>query len=122
MTVDSTNPTGLVISATEPILTFLNSACRDPHISVELRQIASDLVSKPNNVPYKSLRAIWVASDVVNRPNLAQLLSGSEFVLISPKPREKVNEPLFRLSFLLMLILVLLCVVVEEYYDQLLIS
>lgn len=91
MSSDPMNPPGLVVSTTEPILSFLTSASTDPHLSHELQQIASNLSSKPN-VPYKSLRALWVASDASTRPQLAQLFSGCEFVLTSPKPREKVKR------------------------------
>ncbi|GMN30546.1 hypothetical protein TIFTF001_002857 [Ficus carica] len=90
-TEPTTNPPGLVISATEPIVSFLVSASKDPSLSQELREIASDLSSR-TNVPYKSLRALWSASDVASRPNLIQLLSGSDFVLTSPKTREKSEE------------------------------
>ncbi|EXB66549.1 hypothetical protein L484_017789 [Morus notabilis] len=84
-------PPGLVISPTKPILSFLASASKDQSLSQELREIASDLSSKPS-VPYKSLRILWSASDPASRPTLIQLLSGSEFVLPSPKPREKSEE------------------------------
>ncbi|XP_021827781.1 uncharacterized protein LOC110768364 [Prunus avium] len=97
MSSDHTNPPGLVVSTTEPILSFLTSASTDPHLSQELQQIASNLSSKPN-VPYKSLRALWLASNVSTRPQLVQLFSGSEFVLTSPKPREKSEELKARLQ------------------------
>ncbi|XP_009371205.2 uncharacterized protein LOC103960451 isoform X1 [Pyrus x bretschneideri] len=97
MTSDPMNPPGLVVSTTEPILSFLTSASTDPHLSHELQQIGSNLSSKPN-VPYKSLRALWVASDASTRPQLAQLFSGCEFVLTSPKPREKSEELKARLK------------------------
>lgn len=97
MSSDPMNPPGLVVSTTEPILSFLISASTDPHLSHELQQIASNLSSKPN-VPYKSLRALWVASDASTRPQLAQLFSGCEFVLTSPKPREKSEELKARLK------------------------
>ncbi|XP_050150117.1 uncharacterized protein LOC126625091 isoform X1 [Malus sylvestris] len=97
MSSDPMNPPGLVVSITEPILSFLTSASTDPHLSHELQQIASNLSSKPT-VPYKSLRALWVASDASTRPHLAQLFSGCEFVLTSPKPREKSEELKARLK------------------------
>ncbi|CAN6712303.1 unnamed protein product [Malus baccata var. baccata] len=97
MSSDPMNPPGLVVSTTEPILSFLTSASTDPHLSHELQQIASNLSSKPT-VPYKSLRALWVASDASTRPHLAQLFSGCEFVLTSPKPREKSEELKARLK------------------------
>ncbi|KAM1787436.1 hypothetical protein ACFX11_037831 [Malus domestica] len=97
MSSDPMNPPGLVVSTTEPILSFLTSASTDPHLSHELQQIASNLSSKPT-VSYKSLRALWVASDASTRPHLAQLFSGCEFVLTSPKPREKSEELKARLK------------------------
>lgn len=103
MSSDHTNPPGLVVSTTEPILSFLTSASTDPHLSQELQQIASNLSSKPN-VPYKSLRALWLASNVSTRPQLVQLFSGSEFVLTSPKPREKVRTQNSILPFFLFLV------------------
>lgn len=89
MKTEPQNPQGLVISATETIRSFLSGASKDPHLSPELQQIAFDLTSQCN-VPYKSLRALWFASQPYTRPALIQLLSGSEFVFTSPKPREKV--------------------------------
>ncbi|XP_068307024.1 uncharacterized protein [Pyrus communis] len=97
MSSDPMNPPGLVVSTTEPILSFLTSASTDPDLSHELQQIASNLSSKPS-VPYKSLRALWVASDASTRPQLARLFSGCEFVLTSPKPREKSEELKARLK------------------------
>ncbi|KAF4357977.1 hypothetical protein F8388_008485 [Cannabis sativa] len=90
-------PPGLVISMTEPILSFLTSASTNYKLSQELQEIASDFSSKPN-VPYKSLRTIWSSSDITDRPSLIQLLSGSKFVLTSPKPREKSEELKARLK------------------------
>lgn len=98
MGIGETNPPGLVISSNDSILSFINSAARDPKLSQELQQIASDLSSKPN-VPYKFLRALWFASNVARRPNWIQLLAGSDFILSSPKPREKVNANFFTLEF-----------------------
>ncbi|KAF3449420.1 hypothetical protein FNV43_RR10148 [Rhamnella rubrinervis] len=97
MGIGETNPAGLVISANDSILSFINSAARDPKLSQELQQIASDLSSK-SNVPYKFLRALWFASNAASRPSLAQLLAGSDIVLASPKPREKSEELKARLS------------------------
>ncbi|PON87439.1 ATPase, vacuolar ER assembly factor, Vma [Trema orientale] len=98
MATELRNPPGVVISMTEPIRSFLTSASRDPSLSQELQEIASDLSSEPN-VPYKSLRTIWSSSDITaHRPSLIQLLSGSEFVLTSPKPREKSQELKARLK------------------------
>ncbi|KAG6633678.1 uncharacterized protein LOC122288943 [Carya illinoinensis] len=97
MKTEPQNPQGLVISATETIRSFLSGASKDPHLSPELQQIAFDLTSQCN-VPYKSLRALWFASQPYTRPALIQLLSGSEFVFTSPKPREKSEELKARLS------------------------
>ncbi|PKI45728.1 uncharacterized protein LOC116193304 [Punica granatum] len=84
-------PSGLVISATESIRSFLLSASRDPHLSEQLQELASDLRSL-DNVPYKPLRSIWIASSPDVRPDLVRLFSGSGFVFTSPKPREKSEE------------------------------
>ena len=81
---------GLVISTTEPILSFLVSASTDPHLSKDLQQTASKLSSK-SNVPYRAIRALWVASRASTRPHLVHLFSGSGFVFTSPPPREKVR-------------------------------
>jgi len=91
MKTEPASPPGLVISSTEGIRLFLSTASEDPHLSPELRQIASDLSSQ-GNVPYKLLRALWFASRTSTRPALIQLFSGSEFVFTSPKPREKSEE------------------------------
>ncbi|KAL6176023.1 hypothetical protein ACLB2K_052659 [Fragaria x ananassa] len=88
---------GLVISTTEPILSFLISASTDPHLSKELQQTASKLSSK-SNVPYRAIRALWVASRASTRPQLIHLFSGSGFVLTSPPPREKSEELKTRLK------------------------
>lgn len=97
MKTEPASPVGLVISSTEGIRLFLSTASEDPHLSSELRQIASDLSSQ-GNVPYKSLRALWFASRPSTRPALIQLFSGSEFVFTSPKPREKSEELKARLK------------------------
>ncbi|ESQ43212.1 hypothetical protein EUTSA_v10014686mg [Eutrema salsugineum] len=88
---DPRNESGLILSATEPMRSFLALACDDPRLSEELRDIASDLRSR-NTVPYKLLRAIWTGSDPSTRPDLLALFSGSGFVFTSPKPREKSEE------------------------------
>ncbi|XP_006281032.2 uncharacterized protein LOC17876419 [Capsella rubella] len=93
---DPKNGSGLVISATEPMRSFLSLASGDLRLSEELRGIASDLRSK-NTVPYKLLRAIWTGSDPSTRPDLLGLFSGSDFVFTSPKPREKSEELKLRL-------------------------
>ncbi|KAF5730158.1 hypothetical protein HS088_TW20G00529 [Tripterygium wilfordii] len=84
-------PRGLVISASEPIRSFLDSASRDPKLSSELQELALTLFSQ-SNVSYKSLRSVWVGSNPVTRPHLTCLFSGSQFVFTSPKPREKSEE------------------------------
>ncbi|KAF7829212.1 uncharacterized protein G2W53_020376 [Senna tora] len=91
MTTEMPNPPGLVISSTESIRLFLSTASKDPHLSDELRQTASDHLRQPS-VPYMPLRAIWMASDPLKRPNLIKLLSGTQFLFSSPKPREKSEE------------------------------
>lgn len=88
---EAQKPTGLVVSATELIRSFLSTASEDPHLSPELQQIASDLLSQ-HNVPYKSLRAIWFASQPTTRPTLIQLFSGSDFIFATPKARHKVTH------------------------------
>ncbi|KAL0538115.1 hypothetical protein IC582_027114 [Cucumis melo] len=90
-------PSGLVLSHTEAIRSFLTSASIDSQLSDELRQIASDLASQ-RNIPYKLLRAIWFATESSTRPDLLRLLAGSEFVFTSPKPREKSEELKARLK------------------------
>ncbi|RID40788.1 hypothetical protein BRARA_J00807 [Brassica rapa] len=93
---DPRNACGLIISVTEPLRSFLASACDDRRLSEELRDIASDLRSR-NTVPYNLLRAIWTGSDPSTRPALLGLFSGSGFVFTSPKPREKSEELKLRL-------------------------
>ncbi|AED96286.1 unnamed protein product [Arabidopsis thaliana] len=93
---DPKNGSGLILSATEPLRSFLALASGDRRLSDELRGIASDLRSK-NTIPYKLLRAIWTGSDPSTRPDLLGLFSGSNFVFTSPKPREKSEELKLRL-------------------------
>ncbi|CAE6237393.1 unnamed protein product [Arabidopsis arenosa] len=93
---DPKNGAGLILSATEPIRSFLALASGDRHLSEELREIATDLRSK-NTVPYRLLRALWTGSDPSTRPDLLGLCSGSDFVFTSPKPREKTEELKLRL-------------------------
>ncbi|KAK3041576.1 hypothetical protein RJ639_000710 [Escallonia herrerae] len=88
---------GLTISATEALRSFLASAASNTALSADLRRTASSLSLRPS-VPYKSLRSIWIVSDPSTRPGLASLLSGSQFVLTSPKPREKSEELKVRLK------------------------
>ncbi|KAJ0053350.1 hypothetical protein Pint_03457 [Pistacia integerrima] len=85
------NSPGLIISTTQSIRSFLLSASKDSHLSPQLQQLALDLTSL-TTVPYKSIRDIWMASHPAARPELIHLFSGSEFVLNSPKPREKSEE------------------------------
>ncbi|KAG7612797.1 hypothetical protein ISN44_As05g047810 [Arabidopsis suecica] len=93
---DPKNGSGLILSATEPLRSFLALASGDRRLSDEVRGIASDLRSK-NTIPYKLLRAIWTGSDPSTRPDLLGLFSGSNFVFTSPKPREKSEELKLRL-------------------------
>uniref|UniRef100_K4D1S5 Uncharacterized protein n=1 Tax=Solanum lycopersicum TaxID=4081 RepID=K4D1S5_SOLLC len=60
-------------------------------LSNDLRELASSLSDQPT-VPYKHLRWVWIGSNLVTRPDLMGLLSGSNFVFCSPKPREKSEE------------------------------
>ncbi|KAG2241373.1 hypothetical protein Bca52824_096643 [Brassica carinata] len=90
---DPKDASGLILSVSEPMRSFLALACDDLRLSDELRDIASDLRSR-KTVPYKLLRGIWTGSDPSTRPDLLGLFSGSEFVFTSPKPREKVFEAL----------------------------
>ncbi|KFK26893.1 hypothetical protein AALP_AA8G307300 [Arabis alpina] len=93
---DPKNGSGLILSATDSIRSFLDRASGDLRLSDELRGIASDLRSR-NTVPYKLLRAIWTGSDPSTRPDLLGVFSGSDFVFTSPKPREKSEELKLRL-------------------------
>ncbi|CAH8329056.1 unnamed protein product [Eruca vesicaria subsp. sativa] len=93
---DPRNASGLILSVTEPMRSFLALASDDRRLSGELRDIASDLRPR-KTVPYKLLRAIWTGSDPSTRPELLGLFSGSEFVFTSPKPREKSEELKLRL-------------------------
>ncbi|GKF07165.1 hypothetical protein Tco_0041389 [Tanacetum coccineum] len=83
--------TGLIISKTKTIQSFLATSSNNTHLSQDLRDIAaSSSLSDDGSISYKSLRSIWLASDPLTRPDLSVLLSGSGFVFTSPKPREKV--------------------------------
>ncbi|XP_044971561.1 uncharacterized protein LOC123436370 [Hordeum vulgare subsp. vulgare] len=88
---------GLVVTATDSIRSFLSSATGSPDLSDDLRDLASALSSEPA-VPYRSIRAIWCADCSRGRPPLRQLLQGAQFVLSSPKPREKSDELKARLE------------------------
>ncbi|CAM8995167.1 unnamed protein product [Rhodiola kirilowii] len=80
---------GLALTNTESIRSFLVTASGDANVSEDLRQEASRLSSQPS-VSYKSIREIWSTSSA--RPDLAQLLDGSALVFNSPQPREKSEE------------------------------
>ncbi|KAH8513881.1 hypothetical protein H0E87_006940 [Populus deltoides] len=85
-------PSGLRISMTEPIRSFLLSASKDGDVPRELQDLALNLSSQ-NNLHYKSFRSIWIRSPPSTRPpDLIRLFSGSNFILSSPKPREKSEE------------------------------
>lgn len=88
---------GLVITTTDPIRSFLSSAAASTDLADDLRDLASALSSEPA-VPYRSIRAIWCADSSHGRPPLRQLLQGAQFVLSSPKPREKSDELKARLE------------------------
>ncbi|KAF3677307.1 putative NADH dehydrogenase [ubiquinone] 1 alpha subcomplex subunit 1-like [Capsicum annuum] len=90
-TVDGGVNAGLIISTTETIRSFLAGASSEIELSDDLKKLASSL-SDHQTVTYKHLRSIWVGSDPSTRPDLMRLLSGSNFVLCSPKPREKSEE------------------------------
>ncbi|XP_021604927.1 uncharacterized protein LOC110609569 isoform X2 [Manihot esculenta] len=85
------NSPGLAVLPTESIRSFLLSASKEPRLSHQLRDLASNLISQ-NHIHYGSLRSIWIASDPSTRPQLISLFSGSEFIFTSPKPREKSEE------------------------------
>ncbi|KAJ6389036.1 hypothetical protein OIU77_027397 [Salix suchowensis] len=85
-------PSGLRISMTEPIRSFLLSASKEVEVPRELQDLALNLSSQ-NNLHYKSLRSIWIRSPPSTQPpDLIRLFSGSNFILSSPIPREKSEE------------------------------
>ncbi|XP_009610992.1 uncharacterized protein LOC107762816 isoform X1 [Nicotiana tabacum] len=90
-TVDGGGNDGLVLSTTETIHSFLAGASSDVELSDDLRELASSLCDHPT-VPYKRLRSIWIGSNPSTRPDLMGMLSESNFVFSSPKPREKSEE------------------------------
>ncbi|XP_004245907.1 uncharacterized protein [Solanum lycopersicum] len=94
--VDGINA-GLLISTTETIRLFLAGASAGVELSDDLRELASSLSDHPT-VPYKHLRSVWIGSNPSTRPDLMGLLSGSNFVFCSPKPREKSEELKARLK------------------------
>ncbi|KAJ0716653.1 putative ATPase, vacuolar ER assembly factor, Vma12 [Helianthus annuus] len=91
-TATTTTTAGLIISKTEILQSFLTTSATNTHLSQDLRQIAASLSHNHSSVPYRSLRSIWSASDPLTRPDLSALLAGSQFVLTSPKPRQKSEE------------------------------
>ncbi|CAN6305751.1 unnamed protein product [Urochloa humidicola] len=88
---------GLAVAATDPIRSFLTSAAASDDLDADLRELASALSSGPD-VPYRTLRAVWCATSPDARPPLRSLLQGADFVLPSPKPREKSDELKARLE------------------------
>ncbi|KAI3453392.1 hypothetical protein Pfo_010055 [Paulownia fortunei] len=88
---------GLIISITDAIRSFLAAASTDSHLSEDLRNLSSSLIMH-STVPYKSLKTIWFGSERDTRPDLSFLLSGSNFIFTSPKPREKSEELKVRLK------------------------
>ncbi|KAL3845499.1 hypothetical protein ACJIZ3_002902 [Penstemon smallii] len=93
----STTAGGLIISTTDRIRSFLAASSSDSHLPDDLRDLSSSLIPH-STVPYKSLKSIWFGSDPNIRPDLSVLLSGSNFVFTSPKPREKSEELKARLK------------------------
>lgn len=88
---------GLTVATTDPIRSFLSSVASSGDLDTDLRDLACALTSDPA-VPYRSLRAIWCAASPDARPPLRSLLLGADFVLPSPKPREKNDELKARLE------------------------
>ncbi|KAK7279681.1 hypothetical protein RJT34_24738 [Clitoria ternatea] len=97
MATNESNRVGLVLSNTDSIRAFLSVASKDPILSDELRQTSSELLLQ-SDVPYAPLRALWVASHPSTRPELNRLLSGTQFLFSSPKPRLKSEELKARLK------------------------
>ncbi|KAF9598805.1 hypothetical protein IFM89_031473 [Coptis chinensis] len=86
------NSSGLLIANNETIRSFLlKSIIQDSNLNQQHHQIALNLSSQ-NNVPYKLIRNLWTVSSPSRRPKLIHLFNDSEFVLTSPKPREKSAE------------------------------
>ncbi|CAD6204608.1 unnamed protein product [Miscanthus lutarioriparius] len=88
---------GLAVAATDPIRSFLLTAAASVDLAADLRDLASDLISDPA-VSYRALRTIWCANPPDTRPQLRDLLQGADFVLRSPKPREKSDQLKARLE------------------------
>ncbi|XP_073316578.1 uncharacterized protein [Primulina huaijiensis] len=100
--LDTTTPPqittgGLIISKTDAIRSFLEAASADCHLSQDLRDLSSSLIVH-SSIPYKSLKSIWIGSHPDTRPDLSAILHGCNFVLASPKPREKGEELKARLA------------------------
>ncbi|KAG8382502.1 hypothetical protein BUALT_Bualt05G0083900 [Buddleja alternifolia] len=89
---------GLIISTTDAIRSFLTAASTDSHLSEDLRDLSTSLITQSSSsLPYQSLKTIWLTSQPTTRPHLSSLLSGSNFIFTSPKPREKSEELKVRL-------------------------
>ncbi|KAB8086535.1 uncharacterized protein [Oryza sativa Japonica Group] len=88
---------GLVVAATDPLRAFLASAAASHDLPADLRDLASSLAAR-SAVPYRSLRDIWCAASPGARPPLRRLLHGADFLLSSPKPRDKSDELKARLD------------------------
>lgn len=88
---------GLIMSTTDSIRSFLITASSDSSLHQDFRDLSS-LLSLHPSVPYKSFKSIWLGVDPNIRPDLATLLTGSNFIFTSPKPREKSVELKVRLK------------------------
>lgn len=88
---------GLVLTTTEAMHSFFTTSSANVDLSDDLRELANSLTDK-SSVPYKHFKSIWVSSDPKTRPSILSLLSGSNFVFTSPKPREKSEELKARLQ------------------------
>ncbi|CAM8884292.1 unnamed protein product [Rhodiola kirilowii] len=91
---DEAMPTqsGLALTNTESIRSFIVTAFGDANLSEDLQQEASRLSSQPS-VSYKSIREIWsTSSSSMARPDLAQLFDGSVLVFNSPQPGKRVRN------------------------------
>ncbi|KAJ6327130.1 hypothetical protein OIU78_014083 [Salix suchowensis] len=89
-------PSGLRISMTEPIRSFLLSASKEVEVPRELQDLALNLSSQ-NNLHYKSLRSIWIRSPPSTRPpDLIRLFSERNAYAELVKditPRKNTDEP-----------------------------
>ncbi|GMH28806.1 hypothetical protein Nepgr_030649 [Nepenthes gracilis] len=91
MTGASSSSSGLIVSNSKAIRSFLQLASVDPSLPEPLRDTAVALCSQ-SSVPYKSLRSLWSASDPSTRPSLCLIFRGASFIFTSPKPRQKSEE------------------------------